>query len=284
MTESPQRNQSGINAKSLPGLPDGSAPVSVCIISGEEERRIGRALASVAGWAREIIIVLNADARDGTEKIALQYGAKVFRESWQGFQKQKNSVLEKATQDWVFGLDADEEVSVALRDEIFATIGSAAANPDSKTPTAFSVPRCSFYCGRWIRHGDWYPDRCLRLWRRGQGRWVGADPHPQVQIDGRIGKLRADLNHYPMESINQQISKTVAYADDFVKLSEKTGRRAGWLDLTIRPVWRFLRAYFIRLGFLDGWPGLSIAWMTAFYTFLRYVRVMEAEENRRKHS
>jgi hypothetical protein len=122
------------------------------------------------------------------------------------------------------------------------------------------------------------------LWRRGQGRWVGADPHPQVQIDGRIGKLRADLNHYPMESINQQISKTVAYADDFVKLSEKTGRRAGWLDLTIRPIWRFLRAYFIRLGFLDGWPGLSIAWMTAFYTFLRYVRVMEAEENRRKRS
>lgn len=276
MTESPQRDHSGINAERLPG---GLAPVSVCIISGEEERRIERALASVVGWAREIIIVLNADATDGTEKIALQYGARVFREPWSGFQKQKNSALDKATQDWVFGLDADEEVSDALRDEILATV--KAANPGSRMPTAFSVPRCSYYCGRWIRHGDWYPDRCLRLWRRGQGRWVGADPHPQVEIDGSIGKLRADLNHYPMESINQQISKTVAYANDFVKLCEKTGRRAGWMDLTVRPIWRFLRAYFIRLGFLDGWPGLSIAWLTAFYTFLRYVRVKEADAIRR---
>lgn len=279
MTDSPQRDRSRINAERLPG---GLAPVSVCIISGEEERRIERALASVAGWAGEIVIVLNSDAADGTEKIALQYGAKVFREPWSGFQKQKNSALDKATLDWVFGLDADEEVTESLRDEILTTI--KAANPGSSMPTAFSVPRCSFYCGRWIRHGDWYPDRCLRLWRRGQGRWVGADPHPQVEIEGSVGKLRADLNHYPMESINQQISKTVAYANDFVMLCEKTGRRAGWLDLTVRPVWRFLRAYFIRLGFLDGWPGLSIAWLTAFYTFLRYVRVMENEVNRRRIS
>src|SRR5512147_1629823 len=128
-------------------------PVSICIISGPEARRIGRALESVAGWAAEIILVLNQDVADGTDEIATQHGARVFREPWKGFAGQKNSAAEKATQPWLLNLDADEVVTPELAAEIAATIGRP-----SISHAAYDFPRCTFYCGRWIRHGDWYPD------------------------------------------------------------------------------------------------------------------------------
>jgi glycosyltransferase involved in cell wall biosynthesis len=250
-------------------------PISVCVIAGAEAHRLGRALASVADWTREIIVVVNEEVADGTDEVARKYGAQVFREPWKGFRDQKNSALAKATQPWVFALDADEAASPRLRQEIqelFKTAFSA------ENPAGFTMPRCSFYCGRWIRHGDWYPDRCLRLWQAGQGRWEGADPHPSVVIQGAVGQLRGDLEHYSMESINQQIQKTMVYADTFVGLWPAQ-RQVTRFDLACRPVWRFLRAYFFRGGFLDGWQGFSIAWLTAFYTFLRYVRVQETRDS-----
>ena len=249
-------------------------PIYVCLISGAEARRIGKALASVAEWTSEIIVVMNPDVTDGTEEVAQLHGAKVFREPWKGFAAQKNSALEKATQKWMLGLDADEVVSAALRDEIIQTLADA---PVAARYAAYSFPRCSLYCGRWIRHGDWYPDRCVRLWQRGQGRWEGADPHPHFAVNGAVGRLRGDLEHHSMESINKQIEKTVAYADEFARASVSKGRNVTWADLWFRPPWRFVRAYFFKRGFLDGWQGFSIAWLTAFYTFLRYVRVREEQ-------
>jgi glycosyltransferase involved in cell wall biosynthesis len=155
-------------------------PISVCMISGAEARRIGRALESVAGWTGEIIVVLNEDVRDGTEEIALKHGAKVFREPWKGHVAQKNSAANKAGQDWILGLDADEEVSAELRQEIATTLQNPAA---AVGKAAFSFPRLNYYCGRWIRHGDWYPDRKTRLWRRGKGRWGGEDPHDRLEVE-----------------------------------------------------------------------------------------------------
>jgi glycosyltransferase involved in cell wall biosynthesis len=246
-------------------------PITVSIISGAEASRIGRALESVAGWASEIVVVLNEDVRDGTEEIAKKHGAKVFREPWKGHVAQKNSALAKATQDWILGLDADEAVSPGLRDEIVVALGGK--NP----PTAYSVPRLNFYCGRWIRHGDWYPDRKTRLWQRGKARWEGEDPHDRLVVDGPVEKMRGNLLHYPMETINHQVAKTIKYADDFVRNCATQKQSVSFLDLLVRPPWRFLRSYVFKLGFLDGWQGFSIAWMTSFYTFLRYVKVREAE-------
>lgn len=245
-------------------------PISVCIIAGNEARRIPCLLRSVTGWVGEIIVVLNDDVNDGTDKIAESFGAKVFREPWKGHIAQKNSAAEKASLPWLLGLDADESVSPALRDEV------ARAMARSGDYSAFCFPRCTFYCNRWIRHGDWYPDRQTRLWRRGQARWGGVDPHDKLIVDGSIGRLRSDLEHYSAETINHQIAKTVKYADDFVRHSLQTGQAVSFLDLLLRPVWRFWRAYFFRLGFLDGWQGFAIAWLTAFYTFLRYIRVRES--------
>jgi glycosyltransferase involved in cell wall biosynthesis len=247
-------------------------PISVCIISGAEVRRLGRALESVAGWTAEVIVVLNEEVHDGTEELARRYGAAIYREPWKGFVAQKNSAQAKAVQPWILGLDADEVVSPKLREEI---VRHFSGSPE--TCAAYSFPRCTSYFGRWIRHGDWYPDRCIRLWQRQRGRWVGVDPHARVDVEGAVGKLRHDLLHYTAETLNHQIGKTVKYADDFARHCSESGIQIRFLDLLVRPCWRFVRGYFFKLGFLDGWQGYTIAWLTAFYTFLRYARAREAQ-------
>jgi glycosyltransferase involved in cell wall biosynthesis len=252
-------------------------PVSVCIIAGNEAPRIRRALESVADWAAEIIVVLNDDAADGTDKIVESSGAKIFREPWKGHIAQKNSAAQKAACDWILGLDADEAVSPELRDEILKLFIA----PEKLQPfAAFSFPRLTAYCGRWIRHGDWYPDRQTRLWRRGAAEWGGVDPHDKLLVRGSVGKLHRDLLHYNAETIDHQIAKICRYSEDFLRDARAHGRGANGFDLFIRPAWRFVRCCFFRLGFLDGWQGCHIAWMTAFYTATRYAKVRAAQENK----
>jgi len=246
-------------------------PISVCTISGAEAGRIARALSSVAGWASEMIVVLNQEVRDGTEEIARKHGARVYREPWKGYIAQKNSAAEKAACPWIMDVDADEAVSRELRDEIRSVVeGGAAEGID-----AFSVPRLSWYCGRWIRHGDWYPDRQTRLWRRGRAHWGGVDPHAILQVSGRVKKLKADLHHFSRESINVHLQKIAPFSDEFVR-QHAGDPEPGLFEMAARPMWRFLRAYFLRLGFLDGWPGFYIAAHTAFGTLVRYAKLREA--------
>ncbi len=260
------------------GQPLQPLPISVCLIAGNEAARLPRALASVAGWTAEMIVVVNEDVRDGTDAIARAAGARVFPEPWKGHIGQKNSAAEKASQPWILGLDADEAVSEELRAEITQWF----ALPEKLVPfAAFQFPRCTYYCGRWIRHGDWYPDRKIRLWRRGQAHWGGVDPHDAVIVSGRVGTLKNDLHHYSNESINRQIQKLVPFSDDFVRHRLATGRSGSWLELVVRPPWRFFRAYVLRLGFLDGWPGYYIAWLNAFSALTRYVKLREAKLSER---
>jgi glycosyltransferase involved in cell wall biosynthesis len=253
---------------------DPRLPLSVCLIAGNEAARIRRTLASVAGWTQEIIVVLNHDVSDGTDKIAAEFGAKVFREPWKGFVGQKNSAAAKSTQPWLLNLDADEEVSPALRDEI----RRALAQPGESA--AYRFPRCTFFYGRWIRHGDWYPDLVLRLWRQNRARWEGAEPHAALKVDGPVSRLNADLLHHTTETLDRQIAKISSYSEDFLRDALARGRGASWFDLAVRPAWRFVRSYFLRLGLLDGWQGIYIAWMTAFYTATRYAKVRAAQEQK----
>jgi glycosyltransferase involved in cell wall biosynthesis len=242
------------------------------MIAGAEAARIRRTLDSIAGWVEEIIVVNDDDVTDGTDRIAESFGAKVFREPWKGYIAQKNSAAEKATRDWILGLDADEVVSPELRAEIQQLL----ARPDELRPyAAFGFPRCTWYCGRWIRHGDWYPDRKLRLWRRGLAHWGGISPHDTLIVSGRVRNLRHDLLHYSMEDLNHHVRKIVQYSDLSARQRRESGQGAGALALVYRPWWRFVRGYFLRLGFLDGWQGLVIARMIAFETLLRYAKVRE---------
>src|ERR1017187_2034489 len=250
-------------------------PISVCMISGPEANRISNALASVTPWVSEIIVVLNEHVNDGTEELARQHGAQVFREPWRGYVAQKNSAAQKATQDWVLGLDADEVVSAELRQEIQAHF--SAAEP-GEAFAAFSFPRLTMFCGRWIRHGDWYPDRGTRLWRRGLAEWGGTDPHAKLVVQGAIGRLESNLLHYNAASIDDQIAKISASSNDFLRDALRRNRPGRWLALALPPSWRFLRSYVFRLGFLDGWQGYYIAWITAFYTATRYAKLLAAAQ------
>jgi glycosyltransferase involved in cell wall biosynthesis len=246
-------------------------PLSVCMISGPEASRIPRALESVIGWAAEIIVVLNEQVTDGTQEIAQKFGAKVTREPWRGFIAQKNSCTEKASQPWILNLDADEVVSPPLAAEIAEVISNPAH-------AAYEFPRCTYYSGRWIRHGDWYPDRVRRLWRRGAAHWAGEEPHARLEVTGSIGRLPSDLLHFSNESIARQIAKIAPYHTDFVKRRVAEGGAAGVIELVFRPGWRFLRAYFLRRGFLDGWQGFYIAALGSFSTLTRYALLREARE------
>lgn len=246
------------------------------MIAGAEEHRIRRSLESVASWASEIIVVMNDDVHDHTQQIAEELGAKVFREPWKGHIAQKNSAAEKATQEWILGLDADEVVTGELREELCALFASG-ARPDCDT---YSVPRLTWYSGRWLRHGDWYPDRKTRLWKRGSAKWGGKNPHDKLITSGPVGKLRGDLQHYSMDDLEHHAHKALSYGTLFAKQYPADGPRIGLFGLWLRPAWRFVRSYFIRLGFLDGWQGFAVARLIAFEAFIRYAKVREMQQKK----
>ena len=249
-------------------------PITVSMISGAEAPRIGRALASVAGWVSEIVVVVNAEVTDGTAEIAGGHAAKVYREPWRGYVAQKASAAQKANQAWILGLDADEVVSPELRAELEQLFGE---QQRLASFAAGSVPRLTMFCGRWIRHGDWYPDRTTRLWRKDLAKWGGVDPHAKLIVKGDVQRLKGNLLHYNAESIDRQVAKISGFSSDFVRHIQASRRTVSWLDLVLRPSWRFVRCYFLRLGILDGWQGYYIAWMTAFQTATRYAKVREAQ-------
>ena len=257
-------------------MPPSSAvlPVSVVIVARNEAAALARCLASVDGWVAEIVLVLN-DTTDDSAAVAGRHGARVFEAEWQGFRETKNFSLTKAAQPWVLALDADEEISPALRDEIVRFF-STGGGPDRIAGADF--PRKSWFLGRWIRHGDWYPDRCLRLFRADAGRWGGDPAHTHVLVQGPVAHFAADMHHYSYPTLPAQVWKMSRQSDDFLRQQTALGRRWSLAQALFRPAWRFGRAYVLRGGFLDGYPGFYIAASTAFGTLLRYSRLYEAEK------
>ena len=245
-------------------------PISVCVIAGAEAGRIGRLLASVAEWTSEIVVVLNEGLEDGTEGVAASFGAKIFRHPWSGFREQKNLALGHATQPWVLSLDADEEVSPELRESIGRFFGG-----DQDRFAGAEFARKVWFMGRWITHGDWYPDRVLRLFRRDSGRWAGSPEHCNVELRGPSTRLSGDLLHYSNPDISSYVRKINYFADLY--LQRQLADKARWSATAaiFRMKWRFFRAYFLRLGFLDGYPGFFIAVSTAYSTLVRHSRLFE---------
>ncbi len=250
-------------------------PISVVIVARNEAANLGRCLASVQGWVAEIVVGLNGTT-DASETICRQAGARVHVLPWQGFRDTKNAALELATQPWALCLDADEAVSLPLR----AAIQGFMAPPDQAGMAGARFPRRVWFIDRWILHGDWYPDYSLRLIRRGRARWSGdAFVHEKMACDGPVGVLAGDLLHFSFPTLASHVAKITPFADLFVLQEKEKGRKFSWGAAVFRPAWRFFRAYGLRRGFLDGYPGLYIAWATAFGSFVRYSRLYE-EENR----
>ncbi len=251
-------------------------PISVCLIAGNEAHRLARTLESVQAWTSEMVLVIDDKVTDGTGKVGEAHGARVFCQPWRGHAAHRNFATEQATQPWILAIDADEVVSDRLREEIVALFQAGAAND---SPVAYSFPRLSFFCGRWVRHGNWYPDRKVRLWRKGAAEWQG-NPHEKLVIQGNIRRLRGDLLHFSNENIDQLLGKISLVSKLYVERAEAQGKRARWVDLLVRPSWKFFRAYVLRRGFLDGWQGYFIAWMESFSTVTRYAKAMDSQQNK----
>lgn len=251
-------------------------PLSVVIVARNEASVLPRCLASVQGWVAEIVVLLN-DTTDTSEAVARSFGARVEHQRWQGYRDTKNAALALATHNWVLSLDADEEVSPALRDAIerFFT------RPDHDVFGGVRFPRKVWFTNRWITHGDWYPDYSLRLFRRDAARWGGdAFVHEKIECAGAVATLHADLHHYSFPTVASHVAKINPFADLFVRQQQAKGTRFSLYAAVFRPGWRFFRAYVLRRGFLDGYPGFYIAVATAFGAFVRYSRLYEVENKR----
>ncbi len=251
-------------------------PLSVVIVARNEAQTLPRCLASVQGWAAEILVVLN-HTTDDSETVARRLGATVLRTEWRGFRDTKNWALDRATQPWALCLDADEEVSPALHTAFAAFF----ARPDRDTFAGARFPRKVWFIDRWITHGDWYPDLSLRLIQRTRARWGGDQfVHEKMEADGPVATLSGDLHHYSFPTLASHVAKINPFADLFVRQQQARGGRFSLAATIIRPGWRFFRAYVLKSGFLDGFPGVYIAWATAFGAFVRYSRLYEAEHRR----
>lgn len=248
----------------------GKAKLSVSIIASNEELNIGRCLESVKCIADEIILVYN-DTHDSTVKISKEFGAKCFEVEWQGYRDQKNVSLLKASNQWVLCLDADEVVSQNLRDSITETLKHERLDDYN----GYCFNRCSFFLGSWIKYGDWYPDKKLRLVKKLESEWRGNTEHDKLFVNGKVKHLDGDLLHYSYPSMKSLISKIPHFSHFYLERETVKGGRFKLSNVLIRPFWRFIRAYFLKLGFLDGFPGFFIAVSTAFSTFFKYSQIFE---------
>ncbi len=245
-------------------------PFSIAIVAYNEEGNLHRCLSSCSDLASEIVLV-DAHSTDKTIQVAESFGAKVTRQQWLGHRDQKNIALQLCTQPWVLALDCDEALSSKLRQSILAFF----AGPDSRRYSGAEMARKVYFMGRWITHGDWYPDRKIRLFLREKARWGGSPEHDRIILQGACKRLRGDLLHYSFKNSDHLISKMMHYSDVFLKRQQDN--RATWSLVSNlgRPIWRFFRAYVFRLGFLDGFPGLWVAVATSFSAFVRYSRLYE---------
>ncbi|MEK7408666.1 MAG: glycosyltransferase family 2 protein [Acidobacteriota bacterium] len=238
--------------------------ISATVITSNEERNLPRAIESLR--CCDEILVLDSRSTDRTVELAVKLGARVEEADWRGYAAQKNLAAEKASHHWILSLDADEALSEALEAEIWQLKKSG---PDCD---AYTVPRMAQYLGRWILHSGWYPDRKVRLYDRRKARWVGEYVHERVETSGRVGRLESNLLHFTCSSLAEHLKSMDRYttlaAQDLVARNE----RVRWRNLVIDPAWEFVRTYVLRLGFLDGFEGLTIAHMAAVYTYLKYAK------------
>jgi glycosyltransferase involved in cell wall biosynthesis len=269
---SPAASPAGSRA-AQPGL-------SACVLACDEEAELARCLDALA-WVDEIVVVVDAKSRDGSEKVARERGARVEVRPYAGDIAQKRGCSELASHDWVFIVDPDEVVSEGLAREIRVLL---AETDDAETPPdGYEVNRATFHLGRWIRYGDFYPDWKLRLFRRSRARWTGRDPHGRVVVEGGVGRLAGELAHYSYRDLADQIARIQFFSDQSAQALHREGRRARLGDLVLRPPARFLRAYLLKRGFLDGTPGFIIAAATAFHVFLKYAKLWELQRSASSH-
>jgi glycosyltransferase involved in cell wall biosynthesis len=242
--------------------------ISAIIITYNEEERLAGALRSLRGLVKEVIVV-DGRSQDQTVKVAKQLGARVFVRDWTNYSDQKNFGNQKASSPWILSLDSDERVSPDLRAEVKALL------PIEPDCDGFSIPRLVFYLGRWVRHSGWYPDRRVRLFRKDKACWEGEYVHEKLAFQGRLEKLRGPIHHFTYRSIAEHVARLNAFSGLGAKKLYAGRKKCHAHHLLFLPAARFLRTYFLKCGFLDGFAGLVIALLNGYAIFLRYAKLRE---------
>jgi glycosyltransferase involved in cell wall biosynthesis len=244
--------------------------ISCVIITYNESKKIRRCLQSVC-WADEIVVV-DSYSTDDTKRIASEFTDKIYDLKWEGFGPTKEFAKNQATGEWVLSVDADEVVSEKLRDEIDKIVES------EDSLDGYFIPRRSNFLGRWIKHGGWYPNLILRLFRKNKGNFTKRLVHEEVRVSGRIGHLKNEFLHYTDPDFDHYLKKLNQYTSLDALQLYKQGRKAKLLDILFRPLVTFVKMYFFKKGFLDGVPGLILAISSAFHVFSKYVKLWHLKQ------
>lgn len=242
--------------------------LSATIITLDEEANLGRCLASLRGVADEVV-VLDSGSRDRTEAIAREGGAVFVRQPWLGYGPQKNAASDRAAYPWILSLDADE----ALSDELRAAIVRLKA--EGPRADAYEVSRLNWYCGAFLRHSGWYPDRKVRLWRKGAARWADVSIHELVELSpgARVERLPGDLLHYTIRDRAQHLRTIERFTTLSAEALLREGRAGEAWKRFLSPGVAFLRAYVLKAGFLDGRAGWDVCRLSAYATWLKYEKL-----------
>jgi glycosyltransferase involved in cell wall biosynthesis len=239
--------------------------LSVIIIAKNAEKTIYKCLNSLR-FSNEMI-VLDSGSSDRTKEICQQFTNLVFETDWQGFGIQKNRALEKATCEWVLSIDSDEEITEELALEIQKIICE-------EKYTAFYIPRLSNYCGRWMKHGGWYPDYVLRLWKRGTAHFTNDLIHEKVVVEnGEIDYLKQPLLHYAYNDLNSVLNKVNSYSTIGAQMAFEKGKKSSLSKAVVHGLSTFVKSYFLKLGFLDGREGFILAVSNAEGCYYRYLKL-----------
>jgi len=250
-----------------------ATPLSVVIITFNEQANIARCLQALGEVADEVLVV-DSFSTDDTVAICQRHGARVVQNAFVGYVEQKNFATDQARFDHVLQLDADEVLTAELRAEIQAV-------KNDWQHAGYTLPRLTSYCGHWVRHGGWYPDRKLRLYDRRRGRWQGLllHEHYEVAVGQMTGALRGDLLHYSYHSITEHVAQLNKFTSITAQeLALRGHTRVTLLHLLLKPLWKFVHGYVLRQGFRDGFAGLCVAGISAWGVFLKFAKLKTGGE------
>lgn len=250
--------------------------LSVVVITRNEERNIGRCLKSVH-FSREIfpiqeVVVVDAESMDKTVSIAKRLGARVYVRPWKGYSDQKNWAIAKCKGNWLLSLDADEELTPELIQEIEEKVLHTPRQVDG-----YFIKRRAYFLGKWIRHCGWWPDSQLRLIKRGSGKFTNEPVHEGLEVKYHTQEFEHPMNHYSYDTLRQYIEKMNRYSDLAIQDVKPKKVRFWEFYVTVAPLLTFFRMYISRKGFLDGWHGLVVCGLSAFHDFVKYSKLWEKE-------
>ncbi len=247
--------------------------LSVVIVTFNEEINIARCIESVISIADEILVV-DSFSTDKTNEICKGFQVRFETHAFEGHIQQKNYAATIASYDQILSLDADEAVSKELLEELQKVKENFSAD-------GYAFNRLNNYCGHWIHHSGWYPDRKLRLWDRRKGKWGGENPHDRLELESgsKIEFLKGDLLHYSYYSIQEHLAQANKFSSIGASSAILRGRKSNLLKVVFFPLWRFFRHYFLQLGFLDGYYGFVVCAIVSHENFLKYVKMMELQQS-----